>query len=314
VPSLAVAIERLDLIGGSAELRSVAVEGAQLDLRRESGGEMNLAALMPRDTAPSTAGAPFRFHVANAALNHGTVRIVDDAVSPALAATLNEVTVELTNLASAAGQKATVALAFATDAGERVSHRGTLALEPLSADGRLEITGLKLQRLLPYYASALNLAVDDGALDLATDVRYAGGTQALALANLGATVRELKMRLPDQKELLWRVPMLEVRGGSVDISKQVVSFEAVEGRGAATAIRRDGEGRFNFARLIRTQTGGAETAGGAAGWRVEASKVALDDFSATLPTRPSRRRRTLRSRASRSPPRTCPMRRSRGAA
>ena len=54
-------------------------------------------------------------------------------------------------------------------------------------------------------------------------------TQALVLANLGATLRELKMRLPDQKELLWA---RADAGGTRRVGrylKHVVSFEAVEG-------------------------------------------------------------------------------------
>lgn len=275
-PSLAVAIDRFDAIGGSAKLRSIAVEGAQLDVHRGRGGELNLATLMPPDTAP-----PFQFNVGSLTVTHGTVRIADEAVAPAFAATISELTVDITNLASAADQKATVALAFTTDAGARVAHHGTFGLNPLSADGRLEITGLKLQRILPYYASVLNLAVDDGLLDLATDLRLAGATQSLSLANLDAAIRDLKMRLPDEKELLWRVPTLAMRGGSVDVSKHAVSFEVVEGRGAAAAVRRDVDG-LNFERLIRTPEGGVGAKDGAEAWRVEARKVALEDFSAAF--------------------------------
>ena len=93
---------------------------------------------------------------------------------------------------------------------------------------------------------------------------------------------ELKMRLPDEKELLWRVPMLAVRGGSVDVAKHAIHFDSVEGRGAAAAIRRGSDGRINFDRLIRTPEGGANAANSEETWRVEASKVALDDFSATF--------------------------------
>ncbi len=282
VPSLDVAIDRLDLINGNAELRSIAVEGPQLEVRRASGGEVNLASLLPPDSPSSTGSTPSRFHIASIALNRGTVHVTDEAVAPALAATLSEMKVEITNLGNAADQKSAVTIAFVTDQGERIGHRGTLGLKPLSADGRLEVTGAKLRRLLPYYGSALNLAVDDGTIDLATDVHLAGATPSLTLTNLDATMRDLKMRLPDEKELLWRVPVLAVRGGSVDPVKHAIRFDVVEGRGAAAVIRRDAEGRFNFARLVRTPAGGAAAKNDTETWRVEARKVALDDFSAAL--------------------------------
>jgi hypothetical protein len=280
--STVVDFERLDLIDGSTALRSIVVEGAQLEIRRASNGDVNLAMLAPPGTAPPTGSTPVRFHVGTVALKDGTVRVVDEAVDPALAATLKEITVDVTNLGSAANQKATVAIAFTTDQDERFTHRGTLALNPVSVDGRMEVTALKLKRLLPYYGSALNLAVDDGTMDLAADVQVSGAGPNLALANLDATIRELKTRLPEEKELLWRVPMLAVHGGSLDAAKHTIAFDVVEGRGWAAAIRRDAEGRFNFARLIRTPAAGASAKDGADAWQVEARRLAVDDLSATF--------------------------------
>jgi hypothetical protein len=284
VPLLSVALDRFDVMGGRAELRSIIVEGMQLEVVRTRTGELNLAGLAPAKTPAASPGPPFRFHVGSIALSHGTVHVADAAVTPAFAATLNDVALDVANLGNAGEQQATVALSFATDLGARVTHRGRLGLTPLVADGRLEITGLKLGRLFPYYASALNVVVDDGALDLAADLRLAGSDAAsgLALANLGATVSELKMRLPEEKELLWHVPMLAVHNGSVDVAKQAVRFDTVEGRGAAALIRRTADGRLNFDRLIRTPEGGVGAQGNAQGWRVEAGKVLLDDFSATF--------------------------------
>src|SRR5262249_49367304 len=152
----------LDLIGESAELRSVATDGIELDLRRAANGELNLASLAPPGTARSKAAKPFRFRIGSIAVNHGTVRVADASVAPAFASTLSDVAIDVKNLASPGDQKASVTLSFATDQGARIAHRGTLTLTPVRADGRLEIAGLKLGHIYPYYASALNLAVDDG--------------------------------------------------------------------------------------------------------------------------------------------------------
>jgi uncharacterized protein involved in outer membrane biogenesis len=282
VPSLDIVIDRLDLIGGNAELRSVAVDGAQLEVRRAIGGELNLASLLPPDSSPATGSSPSRFHIASVAFNRGTVHVTDEAVSPALVATLNDVKVDITNLGNAADQKSAVTIAFVTDQGEHFSHRGTLGLKPLAADGHMEVTGVKLARLLPYYGGAVNRAIDEGTMDLATDVQLAGTPPSLTLTNLDATMRDLITRLPDQKEPLWRVPTLAVRGGSVDPAKRVIQFDVLEGRGWSAAIRRDAEGRFNFARLVRTPAGGVRPTDDTEAWRVEARKVTFDAFAATF--------------------------------
>jgi hypothetical protein len=282
VPLLAVAIDRLDLTGGGADLGTVAADGVELDIRRDAGGALNLAALAPSDKGAADAGPAFRFHAGSISVNHGTLRLSDATVKPAFASTLSDVELGITNLSSAADQKAAVALSFVSDTGARVAHRGTLALTPVRADGRLEMTGLKLARLYPYYASALNLAVDDGTLDGSTELHFDGGSGALALASLDATASNLKLRLPDEKEPLWRVPALAVHGGSIDVAKRAISFEAVESRGAAATIRRDADGSLNFARLIRTSKTGAAPAPSGDTWRVDTRKLSLEDFAASF--------------------------------
>jgi uncharacterized protein involved in outer membrane biogenesis len=288
VPSLAVAIDRFDIFGNALELRSIAANGIELEVRRGANGELNLGALVPPDATPKGNARPFGFRATRVSLDHGTVRISDASVKPEFASTLSDVSLSLKNLGSSPNQKADVAFSFASDTGARVSHSGTLALGPLRADGRLEMSGLKLARLFPFYAGALNLVVDDGTLDGSTDFRYDGANDALTLANLDAKASDLKMRLPDEKEPLWRVPVLTVRGGAVDVPKRAISFESIESRGAVGALRRGADGTFNFDRLLRRAEGsappasGGATAPGAPAWNLQSQKVAFDDIAATF--------------------------------
>ena len=279
VPSLAVAIDQLDLIGANAQVRSIAADGVELNVRRESNGDLNLATLAAADKAPAKAGPPARFRVGSIALKRGKVSLSDATTTPNFASTLSDVTLEVGNLANTSGQKATIAASFATDLGAHVNYRGELGLVPVGATGRLEVADLHIAKLYPYYASALNLSVDDGALDASTDLRLEGaGELALALTNLDATVKSLKLRLPDEKEPLWRVPVLAVRGGSVDVAKHTIDFGSIESHGAMASIRRSPDGRINFARVFRSADSGGGTAAGPT-WQVTEQKIAVDDYA-----------------------------------
>jgi hypothetical protein len=280
VPSLVVAVDRLDVFGRRADLRSIEADGIELDVRRDARGDLNLATLFPSEAG--TKDEAFRFRAANIAIHHGTARLSDESVAPVFASTLSDVTAEVRDLSSTPDQKADVTFSFVSDTGARIAHRGTLRLAPTVAEGQLQMTGLHLARLFPYYAGALNLVVDDGTLDASTQFGYDAASGAFTLTSLDATASDLKMRLPDEKEPLWRVPTLTVHGGSVDIPKHAISFESVDGRGAVATIRRDAKGAFNFERLIRTPEGGAAQAPGGEPWRVEAHKVSLNDFAGTF--------------------------------
>jgi len=280
VPSLAVGLDRFDVYGRRADLRSVVADGVDLDLRRDARGELNLAALAPAGGGPPSKEAPFAFRAGSISLTHGTMRLSDASVTPAFASTLSDVSLTIGNLASAPDQKADIALSFVSDTGARLASRGTLALAPVRADARLEMTGFHLARLFPYYASALNLVIDDGTLDASTQLRYDAGSDAFLLSNLEATASNLRMRLPEEKEPLWRVPTLAVHGGSVDVPKRAIAFDTIEGRGATLTIRRDRDGTLNFARLVRTQQPSGPAAGDA--WKVEARKIAFEDFAGSF--------------------------------
>ncbi|HYK64701.1 MAG TPA: DUF748 domain-containing protein, partial [Patescibacteria group bacterium] len=203
-------------------------------------------------------------------------------MTPNFVSILSDVSIEITKLASTGNQKADVTFSFVSNTGARMSERGTLALAPLRADGRFELSTFHLGILFPYYESALNLVVDDGTIDASSQFHYDDGTGAFTLTGLDATTSNLKMRLPDEKEPLWRIPTLVARGGSVDIPKRTINFESLESRGAVAVIRRDAKGGFNFGRLVRAPQGGTAQTTSNEGWRVETSKVTLEDWAATF--------------------------------
>jgi hypothetical protein len=282
--TLAVDIGELDLIGNRADLRSITADGLNLEVRRTADGTLNLAALAPADKRPAAPGPPFRFRVGNIAVNRGTVHLADASVTPAFDSTLTDIAIAIKNLASSGDARADVTASFSTDRGSHWSEHGTLALNPVRADGKLEIAGLKLDVLFPYYGSALNLVVDDGTLGGTTDFHFDGSatSPALALSALDAKVSDLKLRDPDEKEPMWRVPAIAVHGGSVDAIKHVVTFELVESRGAVATIRRDASGELNFQRLVRTSAKGVTPTGGENTWQVDLAKLTVDDYSATV--------------------------------
>jgi len=275
-PSLDVALDRFDVFGNSAELRSITADGVELELRRDARGEFDLATLFPSGPPPKKGETPFRFRVDSIKLDHGTLHLDDRSVNPAFVSTLSDVSAGVTRLASTGDQNADVTFSLVSDLGARISGRGALALAPFRTDGRLEMTGLHIAKLFPYYASALNLVVDDGTLDGSTQLRYDGGSDAFTLTGLEATASNLKMRLPEEKEPLWRMPTLAVHGGSIDVAKHAISFETIECKGAVATIRRGADGSLNFARLVRAPEKGAAPAGGE-GWSVQANKIAAED-------------------------------------
>jgi hypothetical protein len=291
VPSLSLVVDRFDPIGRSVEVRSVAIDSAELEVRRAAGGAINLVALAGPPAAPSSGNASFAYRIADLAIRHAVVHADDHSVAPPFAVTLSDVDAHVANLSSAPGQDASVEFSFATDSGAHFSQRGTLGVAAAHASGRLEATNVRLSTLFPYYASAVNLVVDDGRLDATLDFSAAkqGDAFDLALKGIEAKASDLKLRLPDEKEVLWRVPVLAAHGGSVDAKRHAVHFDRIESRGAVANIRRDADGTFNFARLLRVAAHDASAAADKAPasdpWRVTADAVSAEDYAVSFEDR-----------------------------
>jgi flagellar motor protein MotB len=324
VPSLAVAVDRFDPIGRSVQVRSVAIDSAELEVHRAASGEVNLVALagpapasssrpsssrssssqarssqpssrapspQPSPPQPSTDAVGFAYAIGDLAIRHAVVHADDRSVAPAFAVTLSDVDVHVTNLSSAPGRNASVEFSFATDSGAHFSHRGILGIATPHASGHLEATNVRLNSLLPYYASAVNLVVDDGRLDAALDFSVAKQNDALdfALKGIEARASDLKLRLPDEKEFLWRVPVTVVRGGSVDAKRHAVHFDRIESRGAVGNIRRNADGTFRLSRVLRVTAHASQLApdkaAASAPWRVTADALSLDDYDVNFEDR-----------------------------
>jgi hypothetical protein len=283
VPSLSVGVDRLDVFGRKLEIGSVALDGVELDVRRDARGTLNLSRLA---ASPAKAGddKPFAFRVKDIAIaprNRASHRRRRRAtVSRRRCATWR---VHVANLASAAGEDAGVEASFVSDSGARVTHRGTFGLTPARAAGHLELGGVRLAPLFPYYGSALNLVVDDGTLEGSTDVRVEDAKEGpvFTLTHLEGKAVDVRMRLPDEREPLWRIPVLAVHGGSVDVAHRAVHFDVIESRGGIANLRRDKDGALNFARIVRGSSA-TDAAATQDAWQVDAATVALEDYAANF--------------------------------
>ena len=300
---LVASVGKLDISNRTLDVRGISVAGASVNLVHSANGELNLALLGPDDEAalrtPVTPPAntpppkPFRFRIGDLKVFGAIVHVADEAVTPPLRATVSDLQLTATNLGNAPGTRACIDAAFATDGGANVMLHGSLTLDPLLFDGGLDVKVLTLARLYPYYQSALNLQVDAGTLDAAADVKATmspSGFQ-LVLSNMDAVLNDLRLRLPDQREALWRIPSVTASGASVDVARRTVGLGDVHAKGAVISLRHNADGSFNFDRLIKTSApttaADAAVAGAAArdasgDWHVDARLAAVEDFAFTF--------------------------------
>jgi len=186
---LSVDLDSLDLLKQHAAVKSVRIDGPQVDITRLKDGRLNLLAAVPAAPAAAPAAAPsaapataqagsnapsFTFSVAEFALADGKVRFVDQTTDKPVRFGLNNVSLNVNALANAPESKAAMKLGCDTDTKGKLAYDGSLQLVPLRTEGQLDVAGLRLGTFAPYVEQVLNVVVTGGALStkgqLAVDV------------------------------------------------------------------------------------------------------------------------------------------------
>ncbi len=290
LPAVEVLIDGIEVFAKKASVKSVKVQGLELHVDRNRDGSFNLANLVATSVStagaqPKGEGAPLQYSIGEIALEAATLYFQDEAAGRPYKTRLDNLTAKVSGLTNQPEKKANVEVSFETDGKEKFSHSGTLQLEPLAVEGKLDIAGLRPGGFQPYYQNAVAAEVRDGSLDLSTEYRYEkkGEAAELKFTGLNAVLKSFRLELAGQLEPLCRIGSLAIKDASVDATNKSIVIGAVEARDGANYIQRDTDGVLNYARIAKKSQAAAAAATpgeakAASPWNIEAKAIALDRF------------------------------------
>jgi uncharacterized protein involved in outer membrane biogenesis len=300
LPSLELDVDAFDVFARRAVLRFVKVQGLDLHLIRRRDGGFNLTSLVQasapaeapapaKDPEPKKEPTPFTYNVNEILLESSTLHFADQTLERPYQTTLDNVRINVKNLTNEPDKKAELALSFESKAKERVNHVGTVQLTPLLVEGKVELAGLQPGAFEPYYRDATAAQIKDGYLDLSTRYTVARNGQAtdVRFSDVNAALHKLRLELPGEREPLWRIPLLAIKDGTVDVGKKTIVLGALEAREGNGHIQRNSDGAISYSRLARAPAAGAAKAPvkdpppakkDDAEWTIEAKQINLDRF------------------------------------
>ncbi|WP_462387732.1 DUF748 domain-containing protein [Acidovorax sp. Q11] len=203
---LEIAGAEVPLDARSATLERLAISQPQLAVERGADGRWmferwlkappaaqggTTATGATADAAPASTSTPWKLRVADFSLQGGTVSLADNAQPRPVALDVTALGITARNLASDGSKPEALTLtarAAAPGKGNnkatpgKIDYQGTLALQPLAAQGQLEATRLPLHALDGYLASQLSVEL------LRANVGYRGQV-ALAQSDKGVSLR-----------------------------------------------------------------------------------------------------------------------------
>ena len=216
---IAVALDRVDLMGRVMRIASVTVDAPNVEMQRLSDGTLELAQPLfdsraesvprPADAPPAAEAAasdkPWTVTVGSAAIRRGAVALAD--ATSAFRSSLADVAVDATNLSTKPGEKAHVRLSFVS-ADRIATFKAEADVEPLvpAATGQFDLTKFSLGLLFPYYKDVLAVDVQKGSLDLAAHFAL-GADGNLKLSEGVASITDLALAYPGSRQPFWRFPV-----------------------------------------------------------------------------------------------------------
>jgi hypothetical protein len=176
-------------------------------------------------------------------------------------------------------------LSFDTEQKERFIQSGWFQLAPFSSQGKMELDGMRLAALKPYYEKDFAGDIKNGLLDFATsyliDVK-SGDSAQVKLTDVNATLRDLRLDQLGRSDPLWILPQVTFKGGTLDLAGKTIVIDKVEARDGNGFAEREADGRLSYYRLLRPSaspqavTEPAKQPG--PDWRVDAKQIAFDRF------------------------------------
>ena len=309
--SLKLGVERLAPLAREIALGTLAIDKPELVVARDSKGRLSLLDLVQAGQGTAVADKPAAAPAQPLALSLGELRLTGGQVdfTDALAGgpfrrRLQDIHLTLRKFTLAGKTPAELEAGLVTDAGEKLSHTGSLALAPLKLEGKVRLEGLDLVSPRPYYAPFLPQGeIQSGRADVGLGYAFeqgAAGEPLLRVEGAFLTLRDLGVLLKGDKTPLARVGLLEVKDAGLDLAARRVVVGSVAGKATRFALVRDKDGSLNAMRLAAAPdtparpvavkpaprpTGASRPASPGPDWQVEVKRLALDDWGLRLEDR-----------------------------
>ncbi|MBS0197354.1 MAG: DUF748 domain-containing protein [Planctomycetes bacterium] len=238
----------------------------RLDARAEifKDGVLNVAALRKPSTEPAKPSEPIkklpRVIVEDLRLLNSDITFSDNTLPAPFALALKDVRFIFDPLDSSPEHPNTYRLTTVTDAGERISWKGDLHVNPFSTSGEVTIDSLALPRFMPYAMRYTNARVVSGVLNAVLECDFApAADQPLANVRIKtASIDNLKVEQPDGELLdVGKVNLTDALANAESKSLEVALLEIDS---PSAFIRRDTKSILNLQTLLTPTPKAASTA------------------------------------------------------
>jgi uncharacterized protein involved in outer membrane biogenesis len=184
IPAFSVKETELNMTKREMKIGVFATQKGELLIKRLPNGDMNILKLVapqetaskeqpPADSPSKPPEKPWLVSLRNLSLDNYTIRVEDQTNSEPVTITAKNLKVKGENISTAKNSKGRLALSFLLNDNGSISTTGTIGIEPMTADLKMELKGIEIPPFQPYFTDKVNIGVTGGAISTAGDLSFA---------------------------------------------------------------------------------------------------------------------------------------------
>lgn len=270
---------RLDWNQRRLEIGEFITQDGKLTVKRQRDGTFDLAKLAPAQSPAEDSSAPWNISLNKLAVSDYTIRFEDKLPQPAVTLIGAPIAITAENLSTAKDSKPTLGLRANLDKNGVIAIAGTMRLAPLRANLELDVRGIDLVPLQPYFGKYLNASVTHGTLstqghlDIALPVSGDAPLEAAFSGDANLTNFQAIDKANDADLLKWKSLYLggiRSRFTPLDLAIGEIALSDFYSRLIVNA-----DGKLNLQELLRSTPGKTPAAPPAAPATVKIGKLTL---------------------------------------
>jgi hypothetical protein len=298
LPLVAVRVDGAEVFAQKFHIGHVLIQDPELQVRRDRSGKINLLSLgaegeankgasRKKEAAASDKKGPFNLELTELKVADATIRVSDEMPEKPFRTDIEALNMSVSRFSFPQAKPAAVALDFRTSAGETFRHEGTVLVDPLSAEGTVELSNFRVPAYAPYYGPFILFDVKEGLFNLSTRYNLATTAEGLdaKMSGLQASVDSLQLRKQGERTDFVRIPEIAVKNGELDLGKRTVVVEEFLTKNGAIAVKREKDGSIDLTKLIVPPGPKAEEAPRAEEtrpWTFTVKKVTVDRYAVSF--------------------------------
>ncbi|UVT17295.1 MAG: DUF748 domain-containing protein [Nitrospira sp.] len=302
----------VDLDVSTLFLQKIAFDEIRLSMpfvaaRVNPEGTLNLMSLAPPPDAaaakptqaPSEPKKAMPVEIDLLEIERGILEYRDDSKPRPVLIDVVPIQIVLRNFSTIQSQGSENAHAFKAEIGkdEVVTWEGTIFLEPVESDGRISLSGVKLQTLYQAVRDQFQLDIPQGVLGLSASYHFdlRGQGPAAIVKNGKVSLRNLAIVERGGIEPVVNIPAFDVEGIHLDLQKQTIDITKVHSMNARFDAWLETDGVLNYQSLFtpvdgreaakKPSSANAKEEKPAKPWSITVDEVAIKNYGASFEDR-----------------------------